>query len=458
MKDCFGQHGWKEFHRNRKNILDEYQRLIDLTANRPIKVAHGTGVEAYIRKWLSEFLPKKYGVTSGYVIPNLYDDSLPIYHFDIIIYNRLEAPILWTEGNEDNSEQGKYRAIPAKHVVSIYEVKSRLTNDNAKDAIDKLSQVDNFKDQLPKNYSSGIIFVELKKPDNQSKKILKTLHLGKNTFGFTGGLIIQYEEDESLTGRITLSQINKENTHENKALSPLAKTIAELNIYQREDGSFSLSEKGSGLILVKTKNNEILLSKLYAISYSDDGFSTLMSWSRSNFSQFCVDLLSHLDGTFFSDEKQPLFGMIFDSFEQKKAPPQPSVPRQNHPFLIASLHNGGPNGERHLIDIKDNTASITFWLGVENEGDTEAVIFDKTLGDSFVLPSKKKIAIPLSIQVRPTENDPTIMELLNVEGLKVPHRFVYRAGPEGKELFSLEKIISIKSDDISISTVPAQPG
>lgn len=50
MKDSFGQHGWKEFHRNRKNILDEYDKVIEQTSNRPVKVAHGYAVEAYIRK------------------------------------------------------------------------------------------------------------------------------------------------------------------------------------------------------------------------------------------------------------------------------------------------------------------------------------------------------------------------------------------------------------------------
>jgi hypothetical protein len=138
---CFGQQGWKEFHRNRKDILHEFDKILELTSNRPIRVAHGQGVEAYIRKWLAEFLPKKFSVTSGYIISALFDDlfgSAKIYHYDIIIYNHLEAPVLWTEGNQDNSEQGKFRAVPAKYVYAVYEVKSRLTKKNVVDAFNKL--------------------------------------------------------------------------------------------------------------------------------------------------------------------------------------------------------------------------------------------------------------------------------------------------------------------------------
>jgi hypothetical protein len=79
LKNCFGQQGWKEFHRNRKDILAEFDKILEQTANRPVRVAHGQGVEAYIRKWLAEFLPKKYGVTSGYIIPSLYDDKGILY-------------------------------------------------------------------------------------------------------------------------------------------------------------------------------------------------------------------------------------------------------------------------------------------------------------------------------------------------------------------------------------------
>ena len=52
LENCYGQHGWKEFYRNRKDILAEFDKILEQTSNRPIQVAHGQGVEAYFRKWI----------------------------------------------------------------------------------------------------------------------------------------------------------------------------------------------------------------------------------------------------------------------------------------------------------------------------------------------------------------------------------------------------------------------
>ena len=60
-------------------------------------------------------------------------------HFDVIIYDALESPVLWVDGTEDNSIAGRKRAIPARHVRAVFEVKATLTPKHAKDAINKLS-------------------------------------------------------------------------------------------------------------------------------------------------------------------------------------------------------------------------------------------------------------------------------------------------------------------------------
>jgi hypothetical protein len=305
LENCYGQQGWKEFNRNRIDILSEFDKILEQNENRPVQVAHGRGVEAYLRKWLSEFLPKKFGVTSGFIIPDLYDDSKLIYHFDIIIFNQLDAPILWIEGNEDQNEQGKYRAIPAKHVISVYEVKSRLNKSNIIDALKKLNQTKDFSDQLHPLYSCGVIFIDLKESDNNNDTIIKELLKGKDVFGFSGGMVLRYEGDNSCIGLIKFFDIELKDSIENKHYTPIAKPIDDLKIYGIEDGSLQLAEQGSGATLVATSKNTWSVVKTYGVMYNEGIKTVQLDWSRSYFSDFCIDLLSALEGLAYNDNKRP---------------------------------------------------------------------------------------------------------------------------------------------------------
>lgn len=60
---------------SRKEILSKYELSKERNQSRPIRVEHGTAGEAAIREWLKKFLPAKYDVTSGYIIPDLIVDS-----------------------------------------------------------------------------------------------------------------------------------------------------------------------------------------------------------------------------------------------------------------------------------------------------------------------------------------------------------------------------------------------
>jgi hypothetical protein len=62
-----------------------------------IETWHGVVAEGLFRRWLADFLPWRFGVTSGYIISQnrLEDEKTP--HFDVIIYDRLNAPVLWVE-------------------------------------------------------------------------------------------------------------------------------------------------------------------------------------------------------------------------------------------------------------------------------------------------------------------------------------------------------------------------
>ena len=148
----YGLVGWKEFHNNRKEILSEFNRAKGYNVSRPVRVQHGKAGDAAVRKWLSDYLPKKYGVTSGFVIPDVIAAEYKLYHFDVLIYDQINSPQLWSDGDYDQSEQGKIRAIPAKHVRAVFEIKASLTSETAREAIAKLSKLNNLVNHLPAGF------------------------------------------------------------------------------------------------------------------------------------------------------------------------------------------------------------------------------------------------------------------------------------------------------------------
>jgi hypothetical protein len=450
LKNCYGQYGWKEFHRNRKDILAEFDKILEQTANRPIQVAHGQGVEAYLRKWLSEFLPKKYGVTSGYIIPNLYKDSGKIYHYDIIIYNRLDSPVLWTEGNEDNSEQGKYRAIPAKHVVAVYEVKSRLTKSNVSDALNKLNQTKDFSDQLHPLYSCGAIFIELKESDNNKESIIKELINGKDVFGFSGGMVLRYEGDDTCTAIINIFDVETKEEDEKESYKPLAKPIDALDIYLTEDGNIQIAESGVGVKCVATSKNSWSISKQYSVVYSEGNKSVHLSWSRTNFSDFCIGMVSALEGLPYNDKERPSFGQIFDNIERKKAPLQSSKPEKDKPFLNLKLYEGEEYGEKFSINYDSPEPTITFIISVENQGKIAAVISDDSFNTHAELDAGKTAIKTVSLRAIIKDSKKCLSDILKENGLEIPYRIVYYPVNAEKDFFALEKIVKITESDIEL--------
>ncbi len=110
-----------------------------------MRTEHGVAGEAALRQWLSGFLPEKFGVTSGYIIPDVIAGDYKLYHFDIVVYDKLNSPVLWTDGDFDRSEQGKKRAIPAKHVYAVFESKASLTSQSAQAAIGKLAELNSLR-------------------------------------------------------------------------------------------------------------------------------------------------------------------------------------------------------------------------------------------------------------------------------------------------------------------------
>src|SRR5688572_27344416 len=107
---------WKQFLVGRRSILDEYDRALAHARTQPVQTHHGVVAEAAVRNWLATFLPKRFGVTPGYIRSQGMPEGHQSSHFDVIIYDALEAPTLWIEENSDKAEGGKSRIIPAEYV------------------------------------------------------------------------------------------------------------------------------------------------------------------------------------------------------------------------------------------------------------------------------------------------------------------------------------------------------
>jgi hypothetical protein len=179
-------YGWKEFRRNRADVLAEYDRSKQYNVSRPMQTEHGVAGEAAFRRWLSDFLPKKYGITSGYVIPYLVVADYKLRHFDLIIYDVLSSPILRIDGDYDKTDQGKKRAIPARYVHSVLEIKAGLTRRSAEDGIKKLGELNALAGHLQPLFSSGLVVFELDVGSADSFDIVQALLPSEFIMGYWG--------------------------------------------------------------------------------------------------------------------------------------------------------------------------------------------------------------------------------------------------------------------------------
>ena len=200
-------------------MLDAFDVARQHSKQHAVQVFHGTVGEARIREWLTNSLPKKYGVTSGRIIsPGLgAEDNAP--HFDVIIYDQLEAPTLWIEENVDNSPAGCIRAIPVEYVLCVLEVKSGFSTKTVGESITKLNQLlplmegiddpqERYKRHLPPHFTCGLVFYELKAEEAYNDKALTEIAFGSiHLRRFFGGIVLRGEGHQMpLTGKIVMTQ------------------------------------------------------------------------------------------------------------------------------------------------------------------------------------------------------------------------------------------------------------
>jgi len=273
--------GWNQFLTARKEMLDSFDKARIQSRKHKVETYHGSVAEAEIRKWLNKFLPKKYSVTSGYIISQGISDEVKAPHFDVIIYEHLESPILWIEDSPDSSEQGRSLAIPAEYVKSVLEVKSAFKNKAVVDALEHLGELNElmsnidepneiYKKYLPADFFCGTIFFELRKENEFDKLALNNLIKGIYLRGFFGGIILRGEGySKPYTARIELLKSKTE------LKSMISKP--DRSMLKRFCDADSL------------KINDQL------------HIGAMMNWLEPNFSRFAFDLVARLNGTFKVD-------------------------------------------------------------------------------------------------------------------------------------------------------------
>jgi hypothetical protein len=295
-----GTQGWKQFLTARKEILDAYDKSRTLSKVHETETYHGKVAEAEFRKWLSSFLPKKYAVTAGYIISQGAKDTVKAPHFDVIIYNQHDSPILWVEDNSDTSLSGRSLAIPAEYVYSVMEVKASFESSTTKEALTHLQDLEPLlamidygqercKKYLPSEFFSVIVFIELRKKNEYSAKALDNMLPRRDMRGYRGGIILRAEDD-------------------------ITDKVAEILI-ETGDGA---SESSVG----KAKAKESLitgspLSKSFEIK-PNEHLAAFLMWNEANFAKFAFDIVASLNGTYRRNYISSRHGMNWLNPERHK--------------------------------------------------------------------------------------------------------------------------------------------
>jgi hypothetical protein len=285
--------GARQFLAERVCLLDEYDRARMHSRAHEVETYHGNVAEASVRSWLDRFLPKRYGVTPGYVIAQRLGEPAKLPHYDVIIYDQLEAPVLWVEDNPDTASKAQSRAIPVEHVQAVIEVKARLTRSSAQHATEHLCDLmpfmeavdspdERYKKYLPHKFFCASLFFELRKDDERDHGILDRLIPGHDLRGYFGVLILRGEglPDNVSCGRFQLLQ---------------GATSEELRLV-----------KGPSLFVGATIAEPVKRTRPEGNYY----LSGMLTWPGPNFAAFAFDVVALLNGTYRSGFLSSFHGMI----------------------------------------------------------------------------------------------------------------------------------------------------
>lgn len=269
--------GFRQFITAKEEMLDAYDRAKVLSKGKKVQTSHGNVAEAEFRKWLKKFLPRKYDVTSGYIISTKNSEKDKLVHFDVIIYEHLESPVLWYENNPDNSSQGTSLAIPVEYVKGVIEVKSSLSKKTVTDAIKHLRELSPFMEQekngrylqnLPENFFCSIVFFEIQEANKFDEKAIDAIIEAIGLKGFSGGLVLRGDSKRPL--------------HTGKLLIGKSETLIESSVIKPDRPLYANNAVNSK----SRKINETLY------------YNANLIWFDHYFASFAFDMVAKMNGTY----------------------------------------------------------------------------------------------------------------------------------------------------------------
>ncbi len=294
----WGKQGWEQFLANRDELLSAFDSAKRKNAGRTVRTEHGRAAEADVRRWLGEFLPKRYGVTAGFIVSQGLNAAEQLVHFDVIIYDQLESPVLWIEGNNDLSAEGSSKAIPAEYVLCVIEVKSTFSKRSVVESLSKLRQLEPllrsvdedleiYKRYLPRAFCSLVLFFEIGVAEAKHFEALELIAAEGEMRGFMGGIILRGKTHTSkASGRIYRAYISRS--------LPKYEGIAEQ--YCHVHG-----------LLSRISSTRVLYS-----NGEMDTYGVLM-WGEHCFAQFAHDIVAMCQGRYNFERLSSWHGIGFES-------------------------------------------------------------------------------------------------------------------------------------------------
>jgi hypothetical protein len=276
---------WPQFLVAKWDMLYAYDRARKHAKTQRVQTHHGPVGEAAVRGWLANFLPRRFGVTSGYIRSQGPEIDYRGGHFDVIIYDQLESPILWTDENVDKSAGGSARIIPAEYVRAVLEVKATFNRANVRQAANKLGELaplmaDNNKLEdlyppfLPRTCGLAMVFFELRREDSGDVPPLEIIRDLSFNRPFYGAVILRGEgrdeDDTAMVDRQDLKQSQEE----------------------------TLGPDPSGHAYVMTQTREV----------ENQHRRARFTWADTHFQRFAFDLLAMLKGTYVPGYASSLHG------------------------------------------------------------------------------------------------------------------------------------------------------